>query len=128
MREEKQGRAVSLGCEMLDDPVWNWEDQVGRGTVAQWRDDDSSRDRVMKECWAASERRDKKRYKDKTGSWTRCVGTRGNISPGLFLPKGSITTFYVLLLLLLLVLCCVCVCVLFFWEVYWVTQSEVSRL
>lgn len=69
--------------------------------------------------------RDKKRYKDKIGSWIRYVGIRDNISPGMFLPVKVIlaysSRFYYCCFFFLFCVVCVCVCILFFWEAYWVT-------
>ena len=67
---------------------------------------------------------DKKRYKDKIGSWTIYVGTRGNTSSGIFLPVKVILAYsskFCCYCCCLFCVVCVCVCVLFFWEAYWVT-------
>ena len=67
---------------------------------------------------------DKKRYKDKIGSWTIYVGTRGNTSSGIFLPVKVIladSSKFCCYCCCLFCVVCVCVCVLFFWEAYWVT-------
>ena len=61
--------------------------------------------------------RDKKRYKDKIGSWIRYVGIRDNISPRMFLPVKVIlaysSRFYYCCFFFCFVLC-VYVCVFCF--------------
>ena len=59
--------------------------------------------------------RDKKRYKDKIGSWIRYVGIRDNISPRMFLPVKVILAYSsrFCYCCFFFVLCCVCMCVYF---------------
>ena len=59
------------------------------------------------------------------------MGTRGSISPGIFLPGNVILAYsskFCYCCCCLFCVVCVCVCVLFFWEAYLLGYNKVKSL